>query len=434
MIDSYINKTRGARPNKKDLNMLLLVAKQKFVTSHQLYVYFQSLDPKQVVNKASFGVKLYRYSKKYRLLDDFEYTKVPAGAKFNYYRISNKGVQCLINEGLLPPNWKPYRDKLNTGLEHFLATQEIVVRALAYQNTIGSEYASLTANEFPYVDKENNTVNFLMPDWILKKDNLFLNIEFDNNNESLDVLKSKIENYVKLCKQYPEQQHIVFITLLDDSINLARSVEHHATRIGNIKKAVSFTKDIHISNLDVYVFSLRRVHTAIQKVMDGLQPFTNKIKRVETGTAITSLIRDNANFTYNIEDLDNYLYENQDINYVPDKVVKISNNAGTVSHNVFIIVMEEGKVQDIDRLETITSLVNESRFKIKVDRVLLLYPKTDHRINDIFCGTKYQNVLIGDVEELIEHRDKEPVFYSRITSYVPNMKGVTYEGQPNSYA
>ncbi|MGQ4667049.1 replication-relaxation family protein, partial [Metabacillus halosaccharovorans] len=215
LAKNHSPRSQGARLSDNDLNTLLFLANQRLLKTQQLYMYRKALEPN--TKEKSFSEKIRRWRKDYQLIKDYEYTLGIDGFRYKYYRITRKGIDTLIQHGLLPSSWDDVQiSKFSsiTNIDHFLGTQEVVIRAIV--ENISIEIESLVPTQYVYTDIENPDLTLVKPDWILKLGNLHLNIEFDTGNENLSVIKDKVQRYIKYSKQNPNERHVVFLTIIDD--------------------------------------------------------------------------------------------------------------------------------------------------------------------------------------------------------------------------
>ncbi|MGQ4667596.1 hypothetical protein ACUIJN_17455, partial [Metabacillus halosaccharovorans] len=206
-------------------------------------------------------------------------------------------------------------------------------------------------------------------------------------------------------------------------------------RVGNMKNTLFYLNDLHIQNLTVFILPLQRVHNVLNNVILGLQPYSERMKRLEPNTVFTLLGEHNNYFGYSVKKLPLHsVYEKSSIKheYYADFAACISNKSGTVKENVLAVLAEEGNAQTLEKINNLSRLALENRFDVPVGKILVLYKESHQRVNDILSIVA-PNVLIGDIEELKKNLNKEPVFYIKSGLYTA-MKGVTYEGQLHSYA
>lgn len=431
----HSSRRQGARLSENDLKTLLFLCNQRLLKTQQLYMYRKAIEPNTKEN--SFSEKVRRWRKDYQLIKDHEYTLGIDGFRYKYYRITKKGVDTLIQHGLLSSSWDDVQiSKFSdiTNIDHFLGTQEVVIRAII--DNISIEIESLVPTQHVYSDKMNPDLKLVQPDWILKLGDLHLNIEFDTGNENLSVIKDKVQRYIIYCKQNPNERHVVFLTVIDESFRTRKNYGSvRNKRVGNMKNTLFYLNDLHIPNLTVYILPLQRVHYVLNNVIRGLQPYSERMKRIEPNTVFTLLGEHNKYFEYTVKGLPLHsVYEKSNINqeYQADFAACISNKSGTVKENVLAVLTEEGNAQILDKINNLSRLALENRFDIPISKILVLYKESHQRVNDIL-SIDTPNVLIGDIEELKKNINKEPIFYMKNGLYTA-MKGVIYEGQLHSYA
>ncbi|MFC0273770.1 replication-relaxation family protein [Metabacillus herbersteinensis] len=418
---------QGVFLSEEDMYLLTTIAEQRLLTTEQIHQYHSTVSKMKI---DALRVKLIRW-KRYNIVHSHEYSLGQKGCRFNYYRIGFNGIKVLIEEGKIPKSWKDIEiSKFSStkNIEHFLATQEVVVKGITSIKNISSDIKSQNPYYYPYVDTASKS-RLIVPDWILKNGNLHLNIEMDTGTESIQELQMKVKSYIEYCELNPDQEHIVLIVILDDTF-LTRNKygDDRSRRVGNLKKLLINTPGLQLANLSVYVLPLKRISDTIGNLLHGLKPDSvrNKIEyALSVGKVLGEL---NNNFEYNIEIVQDNLVFPPDIKkeIKPDGVIKLSNTSGTFNEFVFLHLMDEGNVKDIHVLNNLSNAIAEDIYKIKINRIIAFYKKTEERINDVI-GTEYENVLLGDFNEWTNSLNSEPVFYKFISPY--RMEDCTYEGQ-----
>lgn len=418
--------TRGPRLSGLDLELLSLVANQRLLTSDQMYLYYSHFKATAIT---SFRVKLNRWVK-YGLIVPMKYSLGQNGFNLNYYRIGTKGVDKLCEVGILPTDWedKDFKDYDRKNLDHFLATQDVAVRTIVNMKGEGWNVDSIPPFEYLYLDEEDLSNKLVVPDWIIKHQDTFLNIELDIGTESPQQLREKVEGYIRLCTQKPSQNHIVLIAVIDDSFRSRFSYgKDRSRRIGNIKKALFQLPGLHLPNLSVYVLSLSRVPVHIVNLLTRQLPRDETVRRIELDVGIEILSDHNLAFEYEIvseENVSAFYPAALDTSFYGDKVVYFRNYSGTVSKPYHLFLLEEGNVKQLDRLH---SLYESIRYSTSLSRnILAVYTTTDERVNDVL-GSEYHNLLIGDVQEWVKDMQTEPKFYYLSSPY--RLEGTTFEGK-----
>lgn len=417
---------RGPRLTDADFKLLTLVVNQRLLTSEQMYNYYSCLKNTKL---SSFRVKLNRWSK-YGFITPMKYSLGQDGFYFNYYRIGVRGIQTLVESGILDENWgnRSGYDFERKNVDHFLATQEIAIRAIVDTQKAGISVESIPPFESPYFDAEYPDNKLVIPDWIIRYDNTYLNIELDTGTESPQKIKEKVEGYIRLCSQQPSQKHIVLITVIDDSFRSRFSYSNdRSRRIGNIKKALFHLPGLHSPNLTVYVLPLSRVPIHIVRLISGQIPRNTQIRNIELDAGIEVLSEYNRYFEYKIDSeksLSSVYPGHIHSDFYADKVVYFRNMSGTITKPYHLFLLEEGNVQQLDRLNSLYEMVSSST---NVSRDIIgVYTSTDERENDVI-GKMYHRTMFADVEQWLTQMDAEPMFHVLPSPY--RMEAVTFEGK-----
>jgi hypothetical protein len=387
---------RGVELSLDDLKLLRHLAIHRLVSIKQLYAYVCS---KKEIPYSTFRHKLYRW-RKYDLVVSHPYTLGQKGFYFNYYRIGKQGVSILINEGLLPQSWMDVEIKKFSNvknIDHYLATQEVVTQTLIELEGVNEEVESIFPHDSPYLDRDNGS-KLVIPDWILKNGERYLNLEIDTGSESPMELRGKVERYITLAKQNPSDHHIVLFAVIDDSFTSRYSYgEDRTRRIGSIKKNLLNIKDLHMPNIDVYVVPLARAHKLAFEILYKTKPQLSFDKELETIAGI-EILSNHPKFPFYIKKIEDSVYP-QNINTFlqGDGHYRINTQSGSYSENVLFVVMEEGNVKDLDRLSFLASVVEEKKLNISFNRIIVLYKNDEELINDVF-GLSLSNIWCGSRE------------------------------------
>ncbi|WP_078557280.1 replication-relaxation family protein [Bacillus alkalicellulosilyticus] len=406
---------QGAMLSNNDLKLLQFLANQRLLTVNQLYKVYKD---KITIN--SFRVKLYRWGMK-ELIVPHQYSLGQDGFYFNYFRIGYRAVEILIREGMLPNSWEGFQIKKISNVknvDHFLATQELVVNTIHALEEKEKNLESLHPYENPYLDNEEiEPSKIIIPDWILRVENRYLNIELDTGEEPTKEIFEKVERYAKLCKQNSHQEHVVLIAILDGSFKTRKAYsEDRSRRIGNLKKMFMSYKDLSLSNFSIYILPLSRAVRTAERVLLGLKPYAANIYQTELDTIELAVFK-NPKFRYKYKEIEStevYLPDVPKEMYA-DKAIKITHKKGSYDEMLLLVLLDEGNVKELDRLHYLSSMVNEGRMKQTIHKIIAFYSRRDEKIYDVLAN-HYRNVLIGDNESWMRTGYDETPKFSRTVS------------------
>jgi len=414
---------KGAYLSEDEFKMLRLLTEQKLLTNEQMHTF---ISRKIKILPDSLRRKLYDWAK-YDIVVPSEYLLGKKGRSYNVYRIGKRGLNALIDNEYLEEDKRKMRiskfDKLSNQT-HFLSTQHLIIKTLA-ELDFNENIKSISSANLPYLDSTVGN-KLVIPDWILRKGDLHLNIELDVGGEKKDILTEKLKGYITYCKQNPDQKHVVIFAVIDNSFPTKEKFGERNGRIANIKSKFMNLNELHLNNLDVYVLPLYRAHKVASQILAGTLPLKASNKDHEITTA-KRLLEVNSYFDYNIEEIDLddiYPYDVESYMYA-DKMLRISNTSNTYSETILLVMMEEGLVQNLDRLNYLNILSKEGRLKIKVDKIVGIY-RTEEEIEHEPLKVISSRILMASVNEWEEQMEKEPKFYRLVGNITK--EEVTYEG------
>ncbi|MCM3443590.1 MULTISPECIES: replication-relaxation family protein [Metabacillus] len=412
-----------------ELDLLYQVYKHRLLTTVQMY---RLIGGDKVIHYNSFSRRLRKFAK-YDLLVSHEYSLGQNGFYYYYFRIGSKAIEILKDTGFIKSGekvYEPYKISGVKNIDHYLATQEVVINTLVSLKERGKERVdSLAPYEYLYVDADddNEDTKVVVPDWILKKDDMLLNIELDTGSENLDVIQDKVKRYIHLAELRPTERIIVLFVVLDDSFPSRFSYTDRLRRVGNMKQNLVNTKGIQSVNLDVFVVPLSRAYETAQKLVINEAPLLLDRRSLEVEACVSLLSEYNEKFEYNLSEVNQADFYNQSIpfQYYADGIYKLSNQKGTFTDYVMFVVLEEGNVQSLDRLDFLhKSAFHFNSFNEKVNRIIVLYDSLTSFESDIL-GAEFAETLFIDSQTLGSSLEDEPQFHKTISPY--RMEGTTYD-------
>jgi Replication-relaxation len=330
---------KGVYLDSNDIKILELILTQRIVSTMQVHIYSFALTGMQL---DTVQKKLKRWSK-YKVVKQYRYTLGQVGLGFNYYTIGSNGVDILIAEGILTEEQRnQFKSRRTfTNLDHTLATQEVAIRCLAqFVHEDRFNVKSINPYVKPYI--LNSEEIKLIPDWIIKRENVYLNIELDTGSETTSEIKYKIERYIQLATDNPLNRYYVLISVIDDSITTKKDYsDNRSKRVSSLKYSIANVKGVEIENLEVYVCQLSRSYLTAFELIVGNYP-------QNSGVLIENYIDAMRNYYNNKILIQKAPNSTNDLvhTYYTYKQVHIGSDIELEDYKTFrIVAMEEGNVR-----------------------------------------------------------------------------------------
>ncbi|NLP52192.1 replication-relaxation family protein [Bacillus sp. RO1] len=404
----------GVLLQEYEMDLLTILYHHKLLTTKQMYALVsQETD----ITYVGFANRVKKLSK-LEILVDHDYSLGQKGFRFKYYRIGAKGLEIIIDNQRL--TGKIIRD-INRfssvrNIDHFLSTQDLVVRTLIESRKEQFEVQSLSPYE-EVVDVTEQSFA-IIPDWLLKTESQTIYIELDTGKETNKVIKEKVERYVELSEKQPNTTHVVFFAILDDSFSTRHSYGKRFKRVGNIKQALLSVKGINRSNLEIYVLPFFRAKEKLLELVKEESPYTPERRQLDTNLAIHTLDKLNYVFPYMFEkqDIKRYYPDNIERYYQVDAIYKVATKSNTEFETVGVLRIEEGHIKNLERLDFNHYLVSANRFKEKIDRLLVVYSSLMEMEEDVI-GKQYQRCIVGSIEKWGYELEEQPTFYKLSSPY-----------------
>lgn len=410
--------------SEAELEAFKLLAKQKVLSYDQMYRYISS---KISIKQSSYYIKFFQSYLKTRMVVPIKIKKGLFGEK-NFYRIGDNGVKVLKESGYLDPEFTPHQFATFSSrsyLDHFIATQEIVVHALDQSIREGLETECITnIDHSDLVNNQNDNVSNLKPDSILKLDDHFIHVELDTGTERLSKLQDKLTRYIQLANNNPDQQHSIVFSVIDDSyIVLQEQSDNRERRIKNIKEALFLAEGLYLENINVYVVALARTHKLVFNLLKGLKPYGERVVRnsIETVAHIFSNANDSFGYVFESVETSKLIPTDTDSFRFPDQCYKVNNRSGTNEHYVIFLFLEEANIKCLGRLDYLHGI--RGHLKVNNCKLIGIYPDADEMNHDVFGH--YQSLLIGDARSLSTTTTHAPTFYKKAS--VLRMGEASYE-------
>jgi hypothetical protein len=398
----------GINLTHPEIELLYLVYRHQFMTFNQIYEYI-SVRQQRTYN--SMRTRLNLKFVKYRLLNHYEYSLGQSGFRYYYYRIGKRGLEVLVEFNYITDeeathymnNQRPIKN-----IDHFLATQEVVIRLISRAKKEGlileSDNTSCT------VDVQEKLVEFF-PDWTIRNKDTVVYIELDTGHEKLNQIKEKMKRYSALAMQKPMLKHIVVFIALDDSFLTRFSYGTKETRIANMKSVLLHQDDFHHSNLNTYVVPLRHSHELVYRLITHEEQDTKDVVELHIEGTLVVLNEFNKTFPYSVEMLPKQLpILSQDDRYFVFPCRFRSER--TSREDVLLLVgLEAGNINMLDRLVYYAERANNGSLGFPVHAVIGVYFSTEGFEQDLLPKLP-SNVYLLDAQETGKEFHRQPIFYS----------------------
>lgn len=419
---------KGVELTQVELKMLSFLFEQNMLRGEDLYAF---LTNHLSITKKSFGNKMARW-RNYDVVHGQKVRVGQDGFAFYIYQLGKWGAEILVNEGMIPESALPI--KIQNGYErkqlsHLFGTKQLVLDAVLHCEEDKIESFN------PYDKTYHELVNkvepkFIVPDWVLRSEDRYVYIEVDSGSERLQVIENKVKKYIELSLKYPERNHIVLFSVIEEKdvfFSPSEEQKQRQVRIDNMKQKLYQLHNLLQNNLSVYVLHSSRASEVIPQLLSGDKPLPVSYVDMELDTTWSILDQHNEYFAFelnSISDKDVYLHD-VDHSLYADRVYEVVHPLGNFKEIVLFIVLDEGNVQVYERLQYLSTAIDGNHFKQKVHKIIGIYPDKEQRSNDVI-GMLTDNVLYIDNQSLMEGSDQVPVFYRHKTKLL--VEETTYEG------
>lgn len=305
-----------------EVEMLIILERQHLLSTSQLFRYYTEL---------CFGKShSYAFKNRMRKFEDFKLIKSAKfaegfdGDRFKYYTLGSAGIELLQENGHLPDDYNKNRmySHLNKkNVQHFLMTQEVVLRIMAagmarlsmptYKTKgLSLKMISLSPAEHPYdrwVPKASGTLSrnnkgaaharaanytrsssskremgytstMIKPDWIMKRsfeDTVnkprVINIELDTGTEQWPQIIDKIWRYCYVAEENKDTHHLVTFVMPDETYSLRKKYGNRSLRLQNMNNSLKSDTKLQerLKEVGVYVIfrSLKDIGSVVAKIL-----------------------------------------------------------------------------------------------------------------------------------------------------------------------
>jgi predicted transcriptional regulator len=409
------DRRKGVVLKDEEINLLFMIYKHRMVTVDQI-AYWLGLKGGSQLN--SLRRRLTKFSS-YKLLARQKYPLLE-GVYYYYYRIGPQGIQVLIDNDYIKSEVdSDYKYILKTAqsinIDHQLATQQVVIQVM--KNMEALDIISSHPFDSLFLREEKDDKPFLVPDWLLRYGDRNVYVELDTGTESMTNIENKIERYKDWATINPSEQHYVFFISLDDSFKSSRHYGDKRRRVGNIKfKASELLLEGSMQNFDVFSVPLTRASANIERILTREAPYTRQEKqeRLKTGIDVLVDMNDSFPYTFNLLNTDDYFFQ-EDMNYSAADAVFEVKEGGAQIEKVGMVLLEEGSVSSLMKLDRVYSNIEEQKTKQVLDRLIGIYETAIETEYDVL-GIKLKNLLLADHETWDIDYESPPKFYKQLSS------------------
>ncbi|KOO48147.1 replication-relaxation family protein [Priestia koreensis] len=407
---------KGVQITDGEIQTLLLLYNQRILTHPQMYEYLKQIEP--ATKSETYRRRVSQKFTKYGIVIAEPYSLGQKGFYFNYYRIGPKGLDILIQEGLISKQVSrnlPSRIANIKNLDHYLSIQQVVISTLSKGLSQGENFTSVAPYDFIGTDQmfENERI---VSDWVISHDDQHVLVELDMGTEALNRLEDKVKRYRATSLDNPDRHYSVLFVEIDSSMNLRYGSPNRERRIGNIKKRLLYSKGLELENLDVYVITLERAAALATDLLVGKRPYTSQFIEQDTQLLMKNLSM-NSKFGFTLHPiLDEFVYiQSENYPTKADMVCELINDAGYKVETVMLVFLEEGNLKSLARVDTLNEYVKKGLTQITIQRIIAFYENREELENDII-GIDYKNVYFGDGSSY-GYTGEEPAFYKLVTPY-----------------
>ncbi|MBU8908066.1 replication-relaxation family protein [Desertibacillus haloalkaliphilus] len=428
---SIANNRRGVWLSALEIDLIKILLNNRFLTTKQI-IYFL-VQCGNNFNENSIRNRLFKLES-IGFIDSYEYVLGNDGFIFKYYQVTKKCVDCLVEEGLILDSFSSYKaismgaNSITKYIEHTFSINEIVIRTLVTNRlenddgTLGYKVESLSPHKYVYWDNKNPSSRLIVPDWIFKKENRFVNVEVDSGSEDIKELELKVLAYIKLLDQRPNENHTVLIALMDDSIPTRSYRMNRNKRISNIRDSLNKLDKLRRSHLEVYVVQLERAHRLVDQLLydsDSIKYdksyLKNEIKKIVEAVSQN----DHFHFDFRLWGGSDEYIDKLNHHLSPDGIVEVVEPRTGQSEKWVLLMMREGHNMSLEKLSFLHKQMVTGSYPFLVDRLLCIY-ETPGELSSDNIGKTFKGVLFSDYKNL-DTFFEEPKFYK---STSPFRKGV----------
>jgi hypothetical protein len=402
---------KGVALTEDDIYILEILYKHRLLSLRQIQLYAAHKNFKHnTIQKA-----LKRWER-YSLVKGKEFKLKQHGVRIVYYRIGKNGIDILANEGRISGDeiesnqFSLFNDRK---LEHYFGTQEIVTKASIELQKANLHFESIN----PY---STSFVNVVVPDWMMKTSNASLYIELDTGTESQNTkVKEKIDKYKVLASAFPNENHFVLFAIMDESIPTKNNYSsNREKRIAGLKRNFLTNRELEQSNLHAVVVSLNRASSIAFKILSGEYPYSAAVRSDEINSVNYVWTELTEKFNYEIEPISNEgLYMAYvDRTMYADGHFQFFDKQSKTKKIAMYVFMEEGNVNDLERLRMLNSIQARKEFKNEIHFIFGIYPSMEELESDVI-GEVLPYVLLGEKKRWVYERDNWPLYYRMVTPF-----------------
>lgn len=350
-----------------------------------------------------------------------EYTGAVVGGNGDYLFPLNKKVQ----ENLQFPNII-YSDSATDGVyylyedEEYREVMQPELHPISFQQDLPHLVYSSRPPKNMYPDEHGNPI--IIPDWFMKCNNSFINIEVDTGTENIPFLINKLKKYLEVAHDDPAKRYVVLFSVIDDSYHTISSYKKRSVRVTNLKKAFGSIPRLQVvDNIDIYVCNMGSSALVVQHILQQIRENKNSNHLIEE---IVNHLHINSSFQYSAELITcknamkskglshTKLLESTDNLLILKKVKEEYENISVSFLEILFVIhiLKIGEVNSHQRLLELSGLLamqNEHR-KLNPIHILGIYEADEIEQgqqtikNDVFHNSiRSENILLASSAEML---------------------------------
>lgn len=387
---------RGVWLREEEIKGLELLYKVGYLPLQTFYNYVSAVGDYKITYN-SFRNRVREKYVEWKLVRRFEYSLGQDGFNYLYLSIGINGVRLLKEQNFISEN--------ATAVPHRKVNSRHVDHTLAARNVIADTLIEETKNSVPEIThgsqlkQHPNQQISLRPDWILENGQNQLYLELDSGKQTHSIIRDKLRRYFQYASLFPEQQHTVLFSVLDDSFHSRFSYGERSRRIMSLKESIS---KLQIpENLDVCVVSYYRAPMVAYHLLSRISDPTQESALHSNLEQALTLLSNKANYSLStIDTSDSYT----DVAFTLEK-------EGAEALTTLCMFINEGSVKDYLRVKQAQAAHRNNSNK----RILCFYTLRESSAHDLLpILDEVANIAFIDLLTLMYGREE--------VSYPPILK------------
>lgn len=382
---------RGIHFHQEELEALSFLAQIGYLSADQWHRYVTSLG-EYSPTLDSFRNRIKNKYVSNNIVRKFHYSYGQAGFGHAYYLISLSGWKLLQELNYIDPSLaypetfkKPVT---STQITHTLSIREMLLRILLLDRKL---YHSDT-EQISFLTASPEDV---IPDWILKKGSVQLNIEMDTGKESHQLIANKLIRYGHLARNNPKETFVVLLSIVDDSFKTREPYGDRFIRVLNLKESICSLE---------FLYDVKNLHILVSpgKQSDrlGVQHLNKEVRfsKQERVSAIEQMMSMALKRTDFVAERTGSLFLNEQETY--DVSYKIYMDNQTLY--IHCLFLQDALITDYHRLkQSYKQFLNQSEHNS--DILMVLYPMNESLHGDVILqrGVTFERTIFTDFDLLI---------------------------------